>query len=145
VHITGWDWSYSFSTNVPKYEQARFADYRHLIIRGTVLRPRKIEVDAAELCFLPTVKREDFELKHNAPPPRGVGSLDIQATKGEPRRLGGYLSMPEDALPPVMQMLIAERFKYVLLYGEAMRWRKCFVHRYEFTAQHDEADYPDEE
>lgn len=145
VQITGWDWSYSFSANVPKYEQARFADYRHLLIRGTVLRPRKIEVDAAELFFIPTVKREDFEPKHDEPPPRGVGSLNIQGSKGEALRLVGYLSMPKDALSPVMQMLIADRFKYVLLDGEPMRWRKCFVHRYEFAAQFDEADYPDDE
>jgi hypothetical protein len=120
-------------------------DYRHLLIRGTVLRPRMIEADAAELFFIPTVKREDFEPKHDEPPPRGVGSLNIHGSKGEARRLVGYLSMPEDALPPVMQMLIADRFKYVLLGGEPMRWRKCSVHSYEFTAHHDEADYPDDE
>jgi hypothetical protein len=145
VQITDRDWSYSFSANVPTYEQARFVDYRHLAVRGTVLRPRKIKADTAELFFIPAVKREDFEPKPNEPPPRGVGSLTIHGSKGDARRLVGYLSMPEDALPPVLQMLVAEHFKYVLLDGAPTRWRKCFVRRYEFTAQHDEADYPDDE
>jgi hypothetical protein len=29
--------------------------------------------------------------------------------------------------------------------GERLRWRKCFVRRFEFTAEYDEADYPDDE
>ena len=41
-------------------------------------------------------------------------------------------------------ILIAGRFKYVLMHGERMRWRN-FVRRYEFTAQHDEGDYPEDD
>lgn len=52
--------------------------------------------------------------------------------------------MPEDALGLVLQMLIAGRFKYVLMSGGVMRWRKCFIRGYRFTAEHDEADYPDD-
>jgi hypothetical protein len=143
--IIDWDWSYSFSANVPKYEDARFTDYRHLLVHGRLLRPRKIKVDIAELWFMPTVKPEDFEQKHDQPPPPGVGSLDLEGKKSEQLRLVGYLSMPADALQAVMQMLIADRFKFVLMNGEAMRYRHCFIRRYEFTAQHDEAEYPDDE
>jgi hypothetical protein len=144
VQITGWDWSYSFSTNVPKWDDQRFSDYRHLVVRGTVLRPRKIKAETAELWFLPSVTREDFEPKHNVPAPRGVGSLSIEGSKSEPLKLHGYLSMPEDALVPVLKMLIAGRFKFVLMDGQPMRYRHCFVRHYELTAQHDEADHPDD-
>ena len=144
VQITGWDWDYSFSTNVQKYEDRRFSEYRHLLIRGLVLRPQGIKAKAAELWFFPNVKAEEFEQKRDEPPPNGVGSLSIEGPKSGPPKLVGYLSMPEDALEPVKHMLIADRFKYVLMSGEAMRWRKCFIQRYEFTAQHNEADYPDD-
>ena len=142
MQITGWDWDFSFSVNVPKWRDERFSDYRQLVVRGVVLRPRKLKVETAELWFLPSIKAENFEQQRDQPPPNGVGSLAIQGSKSELLKLVGYLSMPEDALGLVLQMLIAERFKYVLMSGEVMRWRKCFVRRYEFTAQHDEADYP---
>ncbi len=145
VQITGWDWSYSFSTNVPKYEDARFSEYRYLLVRGKVLRPRKIKVETAELWFLPTIKPEDFLPLPDQTPPRSVGSLNIQGSKANCFRLLAYLSMPENALEPVLQMLIADRFKFVLMQGEPMRWRKCLVRRFEFTAECDEADYPDDE
>jgi hypothetical protein len=45
VQITDWDWTYSFSANVSKYDERQFADYRHLLVRGMLLRPRKIEVE----------------------------------------------------------------------------------------------------
>ncbi len=143
--ITDWDMSYSFSANVPKYEDSRFSDYRHLLIRGAVLRPRKMGVETAELWFFPNIARGDFEPKHDQPPPPGVGTLNIHGAKSEGLRLVGYLSMPEDALALVVQMLIAGRYKFALMNGGTMRWRKCFIRGYEFTAEHDEGDFPDDE
>jgi hypothetical protein len=76
--------------------------------------------------------------------PHGVGSVSVEGKKAEGTKLVGYLSMPADALGPVLQMLIAGRFKYVLMDGEPLRYRKAFIGHYRLTAQHDEADYPDE-
>ena len=54
--------SYSFSVNVSKYDCAKqFADYRHLLARGTLLRPRQIAVDSVELIFLPSVGPREME------------------------------------------------------------------------------------
>lgn len=145
VLITGWDWDYSFTCNVPKYEDQLYAEYRHLVILGTILRPRKLGAGFAELWFMPNLKRGEFAPVRDRPPPKSVGGLSMDGSKAEGWRLRGYLSMPEDAIGNVMQMLIAGRFKYLLMNGEAMRWRKCFIRRYNFTAHHDEADYPDDE
>ena len=144
MQITRWDWSYSFSTNVPKYEDARFSEYRHLLVHGNVLRPSRIKAETAELWFFPTIKPEDFLPLSDQTRPPSVGSLNIRGSKVEGFRLLGYLSMPDNALEPVLQMLIADRFKFVLMQGEPLRWRKCLVRRFEFTAEHDEADYPDD-
>jgi hypothetical protein len=138
VQITGWDWSYSFSSNVTPHDDRQYGDYRHLLIRGTVLRPLRIKADTAELLFLPNVTPAEMA-RCTDPPPRGVGSLDVRGSI-----LTGYLSMPLDALDPVLQMLLADRFKYVLLDGEPMRYRKAIIRHYEFTAQHNEEDYPDD-
>ena len=34
VEITGWDWDYSFSVNVPKYEDKQYSDYWHCTLTG---------------------------------------------------------------------------------------------------------------
>ena len=60
-------------------------------------------------------------------------------------RLLGYLSMPIDVLGQILQMLLAGPFKYVLMDGEHMRYRKALIRHYELTAQHNEADYPEDE
>ena len=53
IEITGWDWDFSFSVNVPPDDERLYSDYRHLHIHGRALRPRKIKVETAELLFLP--------------------------------------------------------------------------------------------
>jgi hypothetical protein len=66
--------------------------------------------------------------------------LSIEGKKSEGRRLMGYLSMPVDAPGPVLQMLLSGRFKYALMDGEHMRWRKALIGHYQLTAQHREPD-----
>ncbi len=138
VRITGWDWDYSFSVSGVKWEDKQFADYRHLTVRGVLLRPRRIKVEATELIFLPEAL--EMERRHDEPPPRCVGTLNIHH-----ERLIGYLTLPLDALGPIMQMLTAGRFKYVLMHGEPMRYRKAFIRGYRFAESHNEADYPEDE
>ena len=57
----------------------------------------------------------------------------------------GYLSMPTDALGPVMQMLLADRFKYVELDGKPMRYRKALIRLYDLVTALNVEDYPDGE
>jgi hypothetical protein len=140
-----WEWDLSFGVNVPKYEDWQYSDYRHLQIHGTLLRPRKLKVETVELTVIPNIGPAEMEPRHDRPPLRAVGSLSVDGKKSEGTRLVGYLSMPTGALGPVLQMLIAGRFKYVLMDGEVMRWRKALIRNYRLTAEHDEADYPDDE
>ena len=108
------------------------------------MRPRKLNVETVELIVLPDIEPAEMELRHDRPTPRSVGSLSIEGEKSEARKLMGYLSMPVDALGPVLQMLLAGRFKYALMDGEHMRWRKALIRHYRLTAQHNEEDYPDD-
>jgi hypothetical protein len=70
---------------------------------------------------------------------------EVQGTKSEGMNLAGYLSMPTDAIGPVPQMLLGGRFKYVVLDGEHMRYRKALIRHYEIKIGHNEEDYPDDE
>jgi hypothetical protein len=144
IEITDWDWEYSFSVNSQKHEDRSFADCRHLHIRGKVWRPRKIRTDAVEIIFIPKSGFAEMERHHNKPAVRGVGTVSVEGTKAEGTKLAGYLSMPTDALGLVLQMLLAGRFKYLLLDGEPMRYRKAFIRHYRFTGQYKDEDYPDD-
>ena len=123
-----------------KWEDRRYSDYRHLLVRGNVLLPNKLKANAgpAELIFMPDVREADFEAA-DRPPPRGVGHLNV--SEG---RLTGSMSMAADALAPVLQMLIAGRLKYVVLYGEPMRYRNALIRSYQLVSQLDPKEYPDE-
>jgi hypothetical protein len=142
VQITGWDWSYSFGVSGAAYRDEKYSDFRHLEIRGTLLLPSKIKVETVELALLCDISRAELERKDQPPPP-AIGSLNIERSKSEGTRLRGYLSMPIDALGPVMQMLLADRFKYVELDGESMRYRKALIRHYELMTELNVEDYPD--
>jgi hypothetical protein len=96
----------------------------------------KAKVETAELTFMPDVREADFE-PGNKPPPRGVGHLNVHN-----RTLSGGFSMAADALEPVMQMLLADRVKYVVMDGEPMRYRKALIRHYQLVSQLDPEEYP---
>jgi hypothetical protein len=136
VQITAWDWSYSFGVNSTPYRDTRYNEYRHLHVFGTLLIPRKIKVEKVELVFLPDLG--PTEMEQHGEPPRCAGSLSIWQNA-----LDGNLSMPKDALNPVMQMLLAGRLKYVVLHGKPTRYRKALIRNYRMVAEVDPDDYPD--
>ena len=139
IEITAWDWSYSFGLNAVSYDDRRYSDYRHLLVQGRVLLPGKLKVkaEAAELTFLPDIRPADLEQRGD-PRPRAVGHLHIHQEV-----LKGTLSMAAEALDAVMRMLLAGRLNYVVLDGEAMRYRQALIRHYELVNQLDPAEYPD--
>jgi hypothetical protein len=51
--------------------------------------------------------------------------------------------MAADALEPVMQMLLADHVKYVVMHGESMRYRKALIRHCQLVKQLDPEEYPD--
>lgn len=139
VQITGWDWSYSFGLNGLLHSDAHYSDHRHLQVLGTLLLPTRIKEKDASLAFLPHIEAEEIEGRPGVAPPRAVGSLTIH--NGE---IEGNLGMPRDALSPILQMLIAEHFRYVVMNGERMRWRNALIRGYRFETEVNVEDYLDE-
>jgi hypothetical protein len=50
--------------------------------------------------------------------------------------------MPGDALTPVLQMLIAEKLRFIDLHGERMRYRSATIKSYRLEMNMDEDDMP---
>lgn len=116
VAIDGWDWCYSLSLNTDKHPVDPNNEYRHLRIDGRLLRPTGLKVDRIEVSLLPSVemnhdKRKDAE-------PLGLGSLTTYDD-----RITGLISIPMDALPPILSMRIAKEFGFFRLYVSPFRYR----------------------
>jgi hypothetical protein len=110
------------------------------MVRAEVLLPSKLKLKAAtaELTFMPDVSASTLEKKPERHP-LGVGYIDLR----EAMLTGGF-SMASDALVPVMRMLVAGRFRYIVLDGETMRYRKARIRRYRFETQIALDEYPDD-
>jgi hypothetical protein len=131
VQISRWDWSYSFSLNATRYRQGPYLEFRHLHIWGTLLLPSNLKPDTVELTLMP-----DILLGADAwQPPRAVGSLELHGAD-----LIGHLSMMSDALGPVLQMLIANVTKFVVMDGERMRYRKSLLRGYSLDSHFEPED-----
>jgi hypothetical protein len=114
VAIESWEWGLSFGLGDPKYDFEPFRDYRHLQLRGTLLRPSQLKVPAVELTLLPDARLARKDWPENSP--NGVGSLSLNTNRD--RLLQGLLTLPTDALAQVLTVLAAGRFKYALMNGE---------------------------
>ncbi|MGD9668837.1 MAG: hypothetical protein AB7U75_07220 [Hyphomicrobiaceae bacterium] len=120
VRIEDWEWSLSFGVNNMSHRTDPYSDFRHLALRGKLLRPTSLKAETAELTLLPDPRLNWDQRQKDEP--RCVGSLDLY--DGQLRRL---LSLPSDALPSLLQMLIGERLHYAVITGDKLRYRKGLV------------------
>jgi hypothetical protein len=105
--IEDWEWSLRFGLSDPRHGFAPFRDYRHLQLRGTLLRFSELKVPAVELTLLPDAKLERKDWSKGSP--NGVGSLSLSMHLD--RLLQGLLTLLADALAQVLTVPTAGRFK----------------------------------
>ena len=138
VEIKEWDWSFSFGLADPRWEPKAYSDYRHLQIRGTLLYPVRMRGPAVELTLLPDAKMDKEDWPDGAP--LGVGSLRVNHKLN--RLLQGLLSCPADALAPILTMLTAGQFKFVVLNGSPIRHRNAQITNYRLEIRYDHDEFP---
>lgn len=66
--------------------------------------------------------------------------IAVGAIEANPERLDANLSIPSDALAPILQMLIAGRLKFVVMRGSKFRYRSAPMHSYTLGTKLDEDD-----
>jgi hypothetical protein len=128
-------WGYSFSLNTQRQPVDPYNEYRHLQITGKLLQPSGMKSDKVEMSLLPSFdmgvkQRKDFK-------PIALGSLDAY-----PDRIDGHVGIPQDALPPILQMLIAGQFRFMLLRGSKFRYRSARLHSLRLEMKLSEDDMP---
>ncbi|MEW6450060.1 MAG: hypothetical protein AB1490_05390 [Pseudomonadota bacterium] len=119
--ITDWEWSFSFGAGFEK--DGKHADYRHLEVFAEIARPKRYAGRKASLTFLPEImfnvsRFAQQEVKH-------AGFLTVK-----PKLMEGLISMPADALPLILPMLIAGRFKFAVASCDPMRHRRARIVRF---------------
>lgn len=97
------------------------------------MRPKTTQVEKVHLSLLPIVNVA--EERQERGDPDAVASLSLNGNT-----LQGLVSMRVDALVPVLQMLIADRFRYVSLHGGRLRYGKALLRSYRFRMSLDEDD-----
>lgn len=78
-------------------------DFRHLHLRGKLIAPSRIKAETVQVILIPR-RIQTYERDDEAEP-RGIGNISVSRERFE-----ALLTMPCDALVPVLQMLIAKNF-----------------------------------
>lgn len=95
-----------------------YHEFRHLQVKGRLLTPSGLKTDRAEISLLPSTDLEEDRRKDLKPV--ALGSLHVTEDA-----ILGNIGIPCDALTPILQMLIAGRFKFVLMRGTRFRHRNA--------------------
>lgn len=131
--IDDWDWSLSFGVGDVRSGEGAYHDFRHLLLRGRLLRPEDPKVREVEIWLLP-----DCQLNQENWPgsqPRAVGSVEIY--RG---RFKALLRLPANALAPTLQGLASNRLCYVVLNTERPSRGRALVESYSLERTVDEED-----
>jgi len=138
VAVEDWDWSLWFGvSNMPECE-GPYDDYRHLNLRGKLLRPSRLKCETVELYFLPDKRLNEGERERNQPV--SVGHLNLRAGL-----MNGIMSMPADALPLLLTLAMAEKLRYVVIQGDPFRYGNAAVKSFRVEMSIDEDDLPADE
>lgn len=138
IGIEDWEWALSFGIDSTKYREGPYMDFRHLHLRGKLIVPSRIKAETVQAVLMPRRIADDD--RYEAPEPKSVGSVSLHRGRFE-----ALLSMPSDALAPVLQMLIAEKFRFIDLHGHRLRYGSAIIRSYRLEMNIDEEDMPADE
>jgi hypothetical protein len=135
--ISDWEWDYGFGIYKSKFHPGPYSDYRQVQLRGSLLGPKKIaaKVIAPELRLSPQENLTETG-RARITDPKHVG---VVYTRG--KNYQATLFFPADVLGPMLQMLIASRYRYVKIeVGELQDGGYSEVTTFYFSGKLDDDD-----
>lgn len=136
IEIQDWHWSFWFGVSRTRYfSGGPYDDYRHLVVKGKLLAPAKMNVRSIELSFLPSQKLNEGYRENDEP--ITIGSLSL--LRGY---LTGRLSMPADILPSLLTIATAGRLRYVIIQGDKLFRGHGRMNNFRFETTLDPDDIP---
>ena len=134
VEIEDWDWSFMFGVSPFKdRREGPYSDYRHLELKGKLLRPASVKTSRVEIALLPDVHLN--EPMRDRDQPRSAGSFHI--VRGF---LQFTLPIPADALSDVLAMMVAGRFRCAVIEADRPSYGQGFVRFYRLATTIDDDD-----
>jgi len=98
-----------------------------------MLRPTGLKTDRVEVSLFPMISL--LEERRKELKPIAAGSLEVY-----PERIDANMAIPQDALTPILQMLIAGRLKFVVMRGAKFRYRSARLVSYSLQTKLTEDD-----
>lgn len=136
VEIENWDFNYWLALNTLSNALDPYHEHRHVEIKGRLLRPTGLKTDHMEVSLFPSMSLEEERRKNLKP-------IAVGVIEAYPERLAASLSIPSDALTPILQMLIAGRLKFVVMRGSKFRYRSARLHSYSLGTKLEEDEHPE--
>ncbi len=136
VEIESWDFTYWLALNTVRNALDPYHEHRYVEIRGRLLRPTGLKTDRMEVSLFPSISLEEERRKELKP-------IAVGAIEAYPERLDASLSIPSDALAPILEMLIAGRLKFVVMRGSKFRYRSSRLHSYSLGTKLEEDEDPE--
>jgi hypothetical protein len=113
IEIQDWHWDYMFGLGIKStWSHEPYSDFRHLNISGKLLRPASINAGTVKVTGFPDYRlsESDERSRHT---PKAVGAISHRA--GE---YSANLHLPADAFGLVLQMMLAGKYRYVVIEAE---------------------------
>jgi hypothetical protein len=104
-----------------------YDDFRHLEISGKLLRPTSINAGTVEITGFPDHRLSESD-ERSRRTPKAVGVISHRA--GE---YSAHLHLPADAFGLVLQMMIAGRYRYVVIEAEKSFRGEALVRHFRFA------------
>jgi hypothetical protein len=136
--IKDWQPAYSLSVNASLMTDGPYLEHTSAEIAAVCVFPKRLSGIISKMSIvgdrrLLTPEILEFDKRWK---PKGIGVLTLAATG-----LDFYGTVPHDALLGVFTALAAERWRYVLLYGAALRRKKSICRSIEFECTVNLDDY----
>jgi hypothetical protein len=133
VEIDSWDFSYWLALNTLRDPPDPYHEHRGLQIKGRLLQPSGLKIYRVEVSLFPSPNLQEESRKDRKP-------IAIGGLESYPERIDGHVGIPSDALGPILQMLIASRFKFIVLRGTRFRYRSARLISYRLDTKLEEDD-----
>jgi hypothetical protein len=101
-----------------------------------MLWPAGLKTDCVEVSLLPTLDLEGVARKELKP-------IALGALHAHPDRIDGNIGIPQRALTPILQMLIAGRLKFIVMGGAPFRHQSARLHSLRLETRLSDDDWPD--
>jgi hypothetical protein len=136
IEFIDWDWDFMFGIDdhPGRFGDGPYMDFRHLNIKGKILRPTSIKAPIGEVTLFPDHRLSESESRRKREP-KAVGGISHW---GKDYRAN--LHLPADAFGLVLQMMIAGKYKYVCIEATASSRGEALVRHFRFTGRLNDDD-----